>query len=84
MNITIEFTDEQIDEIARRAAELQPAKGDSWLTPVEAAKYLRCPKSRIYSLCSAGRIPHVKDGSRTLLRQSELDTWLRAGGGIRP
>lgn len=85
MNLQIKLTDAQLDEIARRAIELLPATSDDgWLSVIEAAAYLRCPKSRVYSLCSAGRIPHVKDGSRTLLRRSELDTWLRAGGGVRP
>jgi excisionase family DNA binding protein len=61
-----------------------PAHTDGWLTVGEAAGYLRCPKSRLYSLVSARRIPFVKDGSRTLFRRSELDAWLRAGGGKRP
>lgn len=85
MSLAITLDDATIEAIARRAVELLPADSDDgWLTVVEAAEYLRCPKSRIYSLCSARRIPHVKDGSRTLLRKSELDTWLRAGGGVRP
>jgi excisionase family DNA binding protein len=84
MNVQITLSDEQLDEIARRAVGLLPATDDSWLTVVEAAEYLRCPTSRIYSLSRHGRIPHVKDGSRTLLRRSELDVWLRAGGGKRP
>lgn len=75
-----------LDTLAERLAPRlgQPAQTDGWLTVGEAAEYLRCPKSRVYSLVSARRIPFVKDGSRTLFRRSELDAWLRAGGGKRP
>ncbi|HTA32998.1 MAG TPA: helix-turn-helix domain-containing protein [Solirubrobacteraceae bacterium] len=79
--------DAALDLLAKRLAprlarSSEPA--DAWLTVVEAADYLRAPKSRVYSLVSAKRIPHVKDGSRTLFRRSELDAWLQAGGGKRP
>jgi excisionase family DNA binding protein len=75
-----------LDTLAERLAPrlTKPAQPDGWLTVTEAAEYLRCPKSRVYSLVSARRIPFVKDGSRTLFRRSELDSWLRAGGGKRP
>ena len=39
----------------------KPAQPDGWLTVAEAAEYLRCPKSRVYSLVSAKRIPFAKD-----------------------
>jgi excisionase family DNA binding protein len=75
-----------LDALAERLAPrlAKPAQPDGWLTVTEAAEYLRCPKSRVYSLVSARRIPFVKDGSRTLFRRSELDSWLLAGGGKRP
>jgi excisionase family DNA binding protein len=78
--------DNALDTLAERLAPrlAKPAQSDGWLTVGEAAEYLRCPKSRVYSLVSARRIPFVKDGSRTLFRRSELDAWLRAGGGKRP
>jgi excisionase family DNA binding protein len=78
--------DDALDTLAERLAPrlAKPAQTDGWLTVGEAAEYLRCPKSRVYSLVSARRIPFVKDGSRTLFRRSELDAWLRAGGGKRP
>jgi excisionase family DNA binding protein len=78
--------DDALDTLAERLAPrlAKPAQTDGWLTVGEAAEYLRCPKSRVYSLVSARRIPFVKDGSRTLFRRSELDSWLRAGGGKRP
>ncbi len=78
--------DNALDTLAERLAPrlAKPAQSDGWLTVGEAAEYLRCPKSRVYSLVSARRIPFVKDGSRTLFRRSELDAWLRGGGGKRP
>jgi len=55
-----------------------------WLDVEHAAEHLSCPRSRIYALVSARRIPHYKDGSRLLFRREELDDWVRAGGGRRP
>ncbi len=77
---------EALDTLAERLASRlgTSEQPEGWLTVGEAADHLRCPKSRIYSLVSARRIPFVKDGSRTLFRRSELDSWLRAGGGKRP
>jgi excisionase family DNA binding protein len=78
--------DDALDQLAERLAPrlATSTSTDGWLTVIEAADYLRCPTSRIYSLVSARRIPFVKDGSRTLLRRSALDEWLQAGGGRRP
>jgi excisionase family DNA binding protein len=81
-----ELDDDALDELAER---LRPrlemgVPADGWLTVAEAAEHLRCPTSRLYSLVSAKRIPHEKDGSRLLFRRSALDEWLRAGGGKRP
>lgn len=86
MNVQIDLNDVQLQELADRVAALLPAAQgvDGWLTVTEAADHLRCPKSRVYSLTAAGRIPHVKDGSRNLYRRSQLDLWLHEGGGIRP
>jgi excisionase family DNA binding protein len=77
---------EVLDTLAERLAPrlAKSVSPDGWLTVAEAAEHLRCPKSRVYSLVSARRIPFVKDGSRTLFRRSELDAWLREGGGKRP
>ena len=87
--LALDVPPELLEAIAARAAELvgerqAPDDGDGWMTVAEAAEYLRCPKSRVYSLVSARRIPFEKDGSRTLFRRSELDEWVRNGGGKRP
>jgi len=50
----------------------------------EAAAYLACPKSRIYALLSARRIPHDRDGSRVLFDRAELREWVLRGGARRP
>jgi excisionase family DNA binding protein len=81
-----------LDEAALRALaeKLQPylpepaREANTWLSVPEAAAYLRCPTSRIYALKSADRIPFHLDGSRLLFRRSELDAWIRQGGGTRP
>jgi excisionase family DNA binding protein len=86
VHIDCEFPPELVEAIAERVVELlapQLNAPDEWLTAVEAAEYLRCPPSRIYALSSAKRIPLHRDGSRLLFRRSELDTWVKAGGGKR-
>ncbi|HET6999349.1 MAG TPA: helix-turn-helix domain-containing protein [Solirubrobacterales bacterium] len=74
---------ELVETIAQRAAELlaeRQAEVEStpWLRVEEAADHLRCKPKRVYDLCSQRRIPFVKDGSRTLLRRSDLDAYLEA------
>lgn len=86
--LALDVPGELVEQIAQRAAaimvEHEAPAASPWLTVGEAAEYLRCPKSRVYSLVSAGRIPFVKDGSRTLFSRGELDAWLHNGGGKRP
>jgi excisionase family DNA binding protein len=85
-----ELDDDALDALAERlaprlAARLGQSEADSgWLHVAGAAEYVACPKSRIYALVSANRIPYHKDGSRTLFRREELDQWVRSGGGRRP
>jgi len=86
IHIDFEAPPELVEAIAERVVELlapQLNVPDEWLTAVEAAEYLRCPPSRIYALSSAKRTPLHRDGSRLLFRRSELDTWVKAGGGKR-
>ena len=70
---------ELLDLIAKRAAELierPAAEADPWLTVEQAAGYLACKPKRIYDLRSQRRVPFAKDGSRTLLRRTDLDAYL--------
>jgi hypothetical protein len=82
--------DELVERIARRAAELvaeQSGKpvADGWLRGAERiAAYIDAPRSRVYGLVSAKRIPVHHDGSALIARRSELDKWLLRGGGVRP
>lgn len=91
MNVSIEITDEMVEAIAKRAADLVQARtkhsdpnAAGYLDVAGAAAYLACPKSRIYSLVSTRRIPFHKDGSRTLFDRQELRDYVAAGGAKRP
>jgi hypothetical protein len=88
--ISVNVADELVERIAQRAAELltkqsgKPAE-DGWLRGAERiASYIDAPRSRIYALVSAKRIPVHHDGSALIARRSELDRWLLRGGGRRP
>lgn len=76
------LADRLVPALVPRLNPSQPP--DSWLDVGQAAEHLSCPRSRIYALVSAQRMPHHKDGSRLLFRREELDAWVRAGGGRRP
>ena len=85
----LDLGNELVEQIARRAAELveQSTKEpeDGWLRGADRiAQYIDSPRSRVYALASARRIPVHRDGSALIARRSELDNWLRAGGGLRP
>ncbi|HEY0392564.1 MAG TPA: hypothetical protein VGC63_12725 [Solirubrobacterales bacterium] len=88
--IPIEIDEALIERIARRAAELVRQwngnlEDDPWLRGADRiAAHIDSPRSRVYALVSARRIPVHHDGSALIARRSELDHWLRAGGGRRP
>ena len=86
-----EMDDQALEQLADKLApllaeRLSPgATDDGWLRGADRiAKYVGAPRSRIYALSSAGRLPVIRDGSALLARKSELDAWLRAGGARRP
>lgn len=86
----LEIAEELVEQIAERAAELvaersRPSASDGWLRGAERiAAYIDAPRSRVYALASAHRIPVHHDGSALIAKRSELDTWLQRGGGLRP
>jgi len=88
--VTLDIGDEMVERIARRAAELLRASqnesdGDGWLRGADKiAAYIDSPRSRVYALVSARRIPVHHDGSALIARRSDLDAWLCSGGGRRP
>ena len=77
-----------LDTLAERVADLleerRPEAEQPYLDVDGAAGFLACPKSRLYALASAGRIPVHRDWSRLLFRRAELRTWVEQGGGRRP
>jgi hypothetical protein len=88
--ISVTVADELVERIAQRAAELLASRSgepveDGWLRGAERiADYIDAPRSRVYALVSAKRIPVHHDGSALIARRSELDKWLLQGGGRRP
>jgi excisionase family DNA binding protein len=84
----VSFDDEFIDELAGRIAERLGLGGvdevDGFLDVNGAATFLACPRSRIYALVSAKRIPHHRDGSRLLFDRCELRDFVQRGGARRP
>jgi excisionase family DNA binding protein len=73
--------DEWLEAIAERVTELlaerAPAANSSpYLSPIEAAEYLRADRQRVYDLLSSGRLTRHKDGSRVLVSRAELDAYL--------
>ena len=90
MDLSVDIGDELIELIAGRAAELVARQQgeklpDGWLRGADRiAAYIDAPRSRVYGLVSARRIPVHHDGSALVARRSELDAWLLNGGGRRP
>jgi hypothetical protein len=80
--------DDALDQLAARLAPRLGAgtvAADGWLRGADRiADYIDAPKSRVYALASAGRIPVERDGSALIARRSALDQWVRNGGGKRP
>lgn len=87
--LRLEIDEELIEQIAERVAQLidvrpELASEDGWLRGAERiGAYIDAPRSRVYALASARRIPVHHDGSALIARRSELDRWLAHGGGLR-
>jgi len=80
--LALEVTEELVERIAERAAELIAERqgvgeDDNFLDVAAAAEFLACPRSRIYALVSARRIPHHHDGSRLLFDRRELRQYVQ-------
>jgi hypothetical protein len=89
--LTVELPEELIDAIAERVLERLSDRGhqehgraEGWLRGARAiGDYIGAPRSRVYGLTSAGRIPVHRDGSALLARRDELDAGILSGGGLR-
>ncbi len=69
--LVIELTPDQLDAIAERVAQRLGATcaEDGWLRGADRiAAYIDCPRSRVYALTSADRIPVERDGSNLIAR----------------
>ena len=51
---------------------------DTLLTVDEARTQIRCGRTKLYGLIDKGKIRIVKVGGSTLIRQSELERYVRA------
>jgi hypothetical protein len=86
----VELPGEMLEAIAERVADIladrqAPTAQDGWLRGADRiADYIDAPRSRVYALASARRIPVERDGSSLIARRSDLDRWIRDGGGKRP
>jgi excisionase family DNA binding protein len=77
--ITVALSEEALSALAAAVqARLQPiaSVGSPFLTVREAASYIRAKPQRVYELLSSGHLPRHKDGSRVLIRRSDLDAHL--------
>lgn len=84
IELTVTLTDEQLAQIAARAAALVPASTPEvspWLNVVDAAERLRCGRDRIYDLIALGKLHPRRDGRRVLLHRDDLDAYLEGRAG---
>jgi len=53
--------------------------GDSVITIVELASYLKIPKSTLYKLAQEGKLPAQKVGRHWRFHREAIDKWLTEG-----
>jgi hypothetical protein len=79
VNLAITLTDEQVNEIAARAAELltdrQPT-ASPWLDTKGAADHIAATPGRIHDLVQLGTLTPRRDGRRLLFRREDLDAYI--------
>ena len=68
-----EFIEAIAERVADMLAERQPQTAPELLT---VDGLLRCKRQRVYDLLSQGRLPHLKDGARVLIRRADLLAYL--------
>jgi excisionase family DNA binding protein len=82
--ITLSLAPDVVQRIAEVAAQLVFDRiGDrpEYMTTMQVADYLGCPKKRIDNLCSQRRVPHHKDGGLRVFVRQEIDEWMRQVDG---
>jgi excisionase family DNA binding protein len=81
MQVVVTLTDEQLDEIAGRAAAICARAQTSvptWLNTTDAADYIAAKPGRIHDLVQLGKLQPRRDGRRLLFRRTDLDDYLEA------
>jgi excisionase family DNA binding protein len=78
VNLEVTLNDDQLDEIARRAAALQPATASPWLDTKGAAEYVACTPDRIHDLVGLRKLTPRRDGRRLLFKRDDLDAYLES------
>ena len=81
--IDAEALEALVDLVASRVLEQLQATAppvSPFMSIPEAADFLRCRRQRVDDLLSMGRLSRVKEGSRTLVRRSEVEALLRTDG----
>ena len=77
MEIVIKFTDDQLDDIARRVAEVRPAEIRPRLLDVpKAAIYLGVTPHALREYVRHKRIPTVRANGRVLFDTHGLEKWI--------
>ena len=83
VTLTGELSEEAIERIAARAAEVaagriaDAASRSPYLSIPEAAELLRCKRQRVDDLLCQRRLTRVKEGRRTLILRAEVEAYLR-------
>lgn len=75
--------DSKLDEILALLREIraaQPAVPKAWMTPEEAAVYLRLSRSRVYEYVRSGGMPghYLPDSNLIRIHRDELDEWVKS------
>jgi excisionase family DNA binding protein len=81
IELLLKLADDQVEMIARRAAELVPVPVSSpWLDTRGAAEHIAATPDRIHDLVGLGKLTPRRDGRRLLFRREDLDAYLEASG----
>ena len=64
--------------VQMRTRTTNPTRACDWMTIDDLAKYIGQPKSVIYQLTSAKKIPYYRPSKRLLFKQTEIDQWIES------
>jgi hypothetical protein len=84
VEVEFELSDNQLEQIARRAAELVPApepRTDGWLTPKQLAGHLAMSPRWVAYRVREG-MPHVLIAGKPRFKAAEVDQWLEETGHL--